>query len=343
MKIYGITIQPLSPFGTPLKGDTLFGHFCWQVAEAPDLLTGGLDKWIDCYDSDPFALFSSAWPVLRRDNSTLYAIARPSGLLPDDETKLERRAKIQRYKLAQKQKWLLIDRDLRINVDANNLQSDTDLFSMFLENLEPVAAKPLRLLAKEQQKLCIPVTQAHNSINRLTMTTGSGEFAPFSHDNFQFVPGLQLIIFVAVNEEAMDAESLQTGFERIGSWGYGRDASTGLGRFSVVSVEEQSWPQADNDTTACYTLGPSVPQKETFVQCNATPFTRFGRHGSTLASSANPFKKPVVMADEGAVLYPAQSAQREIFAKSYIGTAVRDVSAAHPRTVVQGYSLYLPC
>lgn len=340
MKIYGITIQPLSPFGTPLKGDTLFGHFCWQAAEDADLLKGGLDKWIDCYDSDPFAVFSSACPVLMRNAETVYAVNRPSGLQPDDEAKLDRREKVKRNKLAKKQKWLLLNQDLKINMDADNLQSDTDLFNLFLKNLDAVDAKQLRLLAKKEQKLCVPVTRAHNSINRLTMTTGSGEFAPFSHDNFQFLPGLQLMIFVAVNEEAMDAQSLQTGFERIGSWGYGRDASTGLGRFSVVSVEEQSWPQADNDTTACYTLAPSVPQKETFVKRNATPFTRFGRHGSTLASSTNPFKNPVIMADEGAVLYPVA---RGIFAKPYIGTAVKNVSAVAPQTVVQGYSLYLPC
>ncbi len=340
MKIYGITIQPLSPFGTPLKGDTLFGHYCWQAAEDQNLLTGGLDKWIDCYESDPFAVFSSAWPVLTRDNKTAYTVNRPSGLLPDDETKLERREQVKRNKIIKKQKWLLIEQDLIVNMDAKNLQSDTDLFDLFLQNLAPVDAKPLRLLAKEQKKLCVPVTQAHNSINRLTMTTGSGAFTPFSHDNFQFLPGLKLIVFVAVNEDAMDAERLQTGFERIGSWGYGRDASTGLGRFSVISVDEQSWPQANDDATACYTLGPSVPQKETFVKCNATPFTRFGRHGSTLASSANPFKKPVIMADEGAVLYPIA---RETFKKPYIGTAITNVSAVAPRTVVQGYSLYLPC
>ncbi len=340
MKFYGITIQPLSQFGTPLKGDTLFGHFCWQAAEDSNLLTGGLDKWIDCYHSNPFAVFSSAWPVLTRDNKTVYAVSRPSGLQSGDDAKLERREKIKRNKIAKKQKWLLINQDLRINMDAANLQSDTELFDLFLQNLDSVDAKPLRLLAKEQQKLCVPVTQAHNSINRLTMTTGSGEFAPYSHDNFQFLPGLQLIIFVAVNEEATTIEKVRTGFERIGSWGYGRDATTGLGRFSVVSVDEQSWPQADTDAIACYTLGPSVPEKETFVQCHAAPFTRFGRHGSVLASSANPFKKPVLMADEGAVLYPVD---KETFNKPYIGTAVHNVSVADPRTVVQGYSLYLPC
>ncbi len=340
MKIYGVTIKPTSPFGTPLKGDTLFGHFCWQAAEDPDLLEDGLDKWIDCYSNNPFAVFSSAWPVLQHNCEQVYAIARPAGLKTDDNSKRTRREKILHNKTAKKKRWLLIDPSLKIKMVDEQLKSDTDLFDLFLESRETADTKSLRLLAKDQKKLCIPVTQAHNSINRLTMTTGSGEFAPFSHDNFQFLPGLSLIIFVAVNEQALDAAKLQTGFERIGSWGYGRDASTGLGRFTVESVKEQAWPEADDAATGCCTLGPSVPQKETFVSCYGTPFTRFGRHGATLASSPIPFKNPVIMADEGAVLYPIN---RETFATPYIGTAGKNISAIDPRTVMQGYSLYLPC
>jgi len=340
MKIYGITIKPTSPFGTSLKGDTIFGHFCWQAAEDSDLLAGGLDKWIDCYSDKPFAVFSSAWPALQLDGQQVYAIARPSGLQVADNSKRSRREKILRNKAAKKKKWLLIDSSMHIKMVDERLKSDTDLFDLFLQTQELADARPLRLLAKDQKKLSVPVTQAHNTINRLTMTTGSGEFAPFSHDNFQFLPGLSLVIFVGVDEDALDAEKLQTGFERIGSWGYGRDASAGLGRFTVDSVREQVWRTADDSATGCCTLGPSVPQKETFVRCHAAPFTRFGRHGAALASAGNPFKNPVIMADEGAVLYPVN---RETFAVPYVGTAVKNISAADPRTVMQGYSLYLPC
>ena len=340
MKIYGITIQPTAPFGTPLKGDTLFGHFCWQVAEDPGLLTGGLDKWIDCYAETPFAVFSSAWPILQQQGKPAYAVARPSGIPVEGKDKMSRREKVAYHKQVKKQKWLLLDSSMHIHMVEEQLKSDTDLFGLFLESLEETEAKPLRLLARDQQKLCVPVTQAHNSINRLTMSTGSGAFAPFTHDNFQFLPGLSLIIFAAVDEQAIDVSQLQRGFERIGSWGYGRDASAGLGRFTVGSGKEQVWPEADVTSTGCYTLGPCVPQKETFVRCHAIPFTRFGRHGAALATSKNPFKKPVIMADEGAVLYPVS---RDIFANPCIGTAVKNVSAVDKRTVVQGYSLYLPC
>ncbi len=340
MKIYGITIKPTSSFGTPLKGDTIFGHFCWQTAEDQTLLNHGLDYWIEQYGETPFAVFSSAWPVLQQAEELMYAIARPAGLEPDTKEKLSRRDKILRNKADKKRKWLLVDTSMQVKLTEEHLKSDANLFEIFLQSRKPADVKPLRLLGKDQQKICTPVTQAHNSINRLTMTTGSGEFAPFSHDNFQYLPGLSLIIFVAVNEQALNADQLQIAFERIGNWGYGRDASAGLGRFTVESVREQPWPTTDSSATACYTLGPSVPQKDSFDPCYATPFTRFGRHGSALACSANPFKKPVIMADEGALLFPTD---RKIFAFPYIGSAVKNVSAADERTVAQGYSLYLPC
>ena len=57
MKLYEIIIKPESGFGTPLKGDTIFGHFCWQAVYNPDLLNGGFDKRIACYGQRPFAVF----------------------------------------------------------------------------------------------------------------------------------------------------------------------------------------------------------------------------------------------------------------------------------------------
>jgi len=57
VKLYEITIRPVSGFGTPLKGDTLFGHFCWQAAYDASILNGGLNQWIACYAEKPCAVF----------------------------------------------------------------------------------------------------------------------------------------------------------------------------------------------------------------------------------------------------------------------------------------------
>ena len=307
------------------------------------MLNNGLDHWIARYGDAPFAVFSSAWPVFQEAEGMQIAVTRPAGLIPAPTAGTEetnRRDRILKSKADKKSKWLLLDASLQVNICADRLKSDTALFEMFLKSQKSGDVASLKLLGKQHQKILATVVQPHNSINRLASSTTGGEFAPFSHDNLQYLPGLSLLIFVAINEDALCVEQLQRGLERIGTWGYGRDASAGLGRFTVESVKEFIWPKADEMTSGCWTLGPSVPQKKTFVRCHATPFTRFGKHGSSLATSVHPYKKPVVMADDGAVLYPVD---RTIFNAPYIGTAITDVSLVDKRTVVQGYSLYLPC
>ena len=339
MKIYAITITPQSPFGTPLKGDTLFGQFCWQAAEDNALLTDGLDAWLSRYDETPFAIFSTAWPVIAEQDSTWIAVPRPP--LPDIRPKpVNRREKILRHKDDKKKKWLLLDATLTIDMQEERLKTDHELFEMFLASQDQKTAATLDELEGEQRRLAVPVTRMHNTINRLSHTTGTGMFAPYSHENHQYLPGLNLVVFAAVDEKALDADRLKAGFDRMGAWGFGRDASTGLGRFSVNQVRALDWPVAQKNHNACYTLGPCVPQKKTFARRQATPFTRFGKHGVALASK-NPFKQPVVMADEGALLYPAQ--RQQVFSRPWTGTAIRGISVSDKRTVMQGYSLYLPC
>jgi len=46
------------------------------------------------------------------------------------------------------------------------------------------------------------------------------------------------------------------------------------------------------------------------------------------------------MADEGAVLIPEN--MDNVLKLPYVGTAINGISKAEPRTVTQGYSLYIP-
>ena len=147
-----------------------------------------------------------------------------------------------------------------------------------------------------------------------------------------------LAVFVLFNEEATDIERIKAAFVNIGEWGFGRDASAGLGRFQVVGVQEMEMPQ--DKKSSCYTLSPCVPEKNGYKNSWFTPFTRFGKHGAALIHKRKPFKNPVVMADEGAIFTPKHP---EMFENPYIGSAVTNLSKADERTVMQGYAIYLPC
>lgn len=339
MKIYAVTIKPDSAFGTSLKGDTIFGHFCWQAVLDATILQNGFDHWLDLYPENPFAVFSSAWPKLvNSEKKEFYCLPKPA--MPSAPAEgMTRQDRVKQRKKAKKQKWLVVEHDsLQDDLAGCPSINDRELFERHLDSLPLEQKRSLQFLPVSHRKPIITATQAHNSIDRLTMTTGRG-FDPFSMDNFYYLPGLELVIFVGVNEDALSKEQLQKGLAQIGQCGFGRDASTGLGRFSISGeIKELSWPGLAADQ-GCYTLAPCVPMKENFQEQFSLPFTRFGRHGGHLVLSGKPFKNPVVMADEGAVFMPKTDCMPLL---PFIGQAVTDLSLAEKRTVAQGYSLYLP-
>ncbi|MBF0226063.1 MAG: hypothetical protein HQK76_11460 [Desulfobacterales bacterium] len=338
MKFYEITIKPTSGFGTPIKGDTLFGHFCWQAANNDSLLNGKFEDYISIYCQKPFAIFSSAFPKIEFPE-TCYVLKRPDMPEPlkksKDENNINLQEKIKKFeqrKQDKKKKWMVVKKSLTINPAKAEFISDKELFE---KQLDP---KIHRIGKEHPEKFMISFSQPHNTINRLTNTTGTGMFAPYIKDNFYYLNDIKLAIFVLIDESAIDIEKIAKGLERIGKWGYGRDASTGLGKFSIESKTELTFPDTKN-FNACYSLSPCVPEKDCFSISYFSPFVRFGKHGDILSNSKNPFKNPVIMADEGSVFKPIN---KDFFNKPYLGRAVQGVSKSMEETVVQGYSPYLP-
>ena len=337
MELYAITIRPESPFGTPLKGDTIFGAFCWQAAEDPSILEGGLDYWIDIYADRPFAVFSSVWPRIV-GHAIQYAVRRPEIPLKwfGDEGSADLSERLEKRKQNKARRWLLLEEDLKVIPSWDHLVNEKELTRLLWNSL-PDGNK--RMLGPgPPEKFLIPARQQHNTINRQTNTTGEGIFAPYTTTNLWFLPGMELVLFVAIDEGATDIEKIQKGLSRMGAWGFGRDASTGLGRFSFLRSDRIGFPDT-SEADACLTLGPCVPRPEEYKDIWFLPFTRFGRHGASLMHAGRPFKNPIVMADEGAVLLPKE---RSSFKKPYLGSAVTGISKAQREAVTQGYTIYLP-
>lgn len=337
MKFYEITITPTSPFGTLLKGDTLFGHFCWQVVHDPELVKGGLAAQLECYENSPFVVFSSAFPKTEQKN-TQYFLPRPEAvsLVREPVTAKSRKQRLLEGKALKKKPWMALD---NLNtIELANVQ--------FLTG-EEVAIRvygdrhldlPPGLAINNARDIISTISQPHNTINRQTGTTGPGLFAPYSRENQYYIPGTTLAIFLLLDESSTDIQRVCKGLERIGTWGFGRDASTGMGRFTVNASSEIPLPLLDT-ANACYTLAPSVPPEDVFTQTFFTPFVRFGKHGDRLATGKVPFKRPVVMADEGGVFIPDTGKR---YTTPWLGNCVADVSYAERTAVAQGYSPWLP-
>lgn len=339
MKTYEITIRPLSGFGTPLKGDTLFGHICWQAVYDESLFGKSIDKLLADYEGNPFIVVSSAYPKLGNH----YALKRPD--LPLDSLfDFEGMGKpdiIGKRKEYKSRKWMLIEQCHRINsIKSNDLyKSDKELFNLLKESYPDDSQREFR--KKGITSYTIDFSQPHNTINRLTGTTGEGGFAPFAVDQKVYLPQSELSVFVGI-ADGIDNAQVKKAFQQIGDYGFGKDASTGLGKFKVGNIAEIDLTALGSDKpNACYTLSPSVPNKGMFSKMFFSPFTRFGRHGDVLAKSKNPFKNPVIMADEGGVFVFVPK-ERDLLRRSYIGRAIKNVSLTETNAVVQGYSLYIP-
>ncbi len=340
MKIYEITIKPLTAFGTPLKGDTIFGHICWQAAYDEKLFGMPLKDLIADYQSNPFAVFSSAFPTFYIGTECYYVLRTPA--LPVDEIfdlPAEKSEIIEKRKEYKAKRWMILKKKKRFeSFKTLEFLDDSELFEKMKGDLSLETRRQLR--REGTRRYISSFLQYHNTINRLTGTTGEDPFAPFSVEQSVFCPETELTIFAGIDETRINIQQLRDGLERVGSFGFGRDASTGLGRFDLAEDGEiDLLTMGSTQPNACYTLSPCVPEDDTFEEVFFTPFTRYGRHGDVLAKSANPFKNPVIMADEGAIFKPKTET---VFGKPYIGIAVTNLSKAEPNTVAQGYSLYIP-
>ncbi len=323
MKFLEIIIEPLSAFGTPLKGDTIFGHFFWQLIYDPKLINGELSRLKETYGHEPFVVFSSAFPRLKEG----WLMPRPSLPLKYFQTGSSQNCfeTLSKRKEEKKKKWMLV-KELKIDLKNTKFLNDTQAAELLRQEIGAYFA------AQEIKSFTKRLAQPHNAINRATFTTGEG-FAPYQLENLWFLPGMKLSVFVLFNEKVLSLEGIKTSFKRIGQMGFGRDASSGLGRFRVNSLKEHSLPpQAE----ILYTLSPFVPRKGEYKRLWYQPFVRFGRHGSWLVLTGKPFKNPMLMADEGAVVKCKEPKG------PYLGRALTGLSKAEGDTLGQGYSIVLP-
>ena len=329
MKFAEIVIHPLAAFSTPLKGDTIFGHFCWQLAYDPTLANGSLSELLSGYYEFPFVVFSSAFPRFQWEGKTAWFIPKPA--LPSHffgRRKGDCFETVSQRKENKRKRWMILQEEMEICLNTEYF-TDREAFELLRKALPEDERFPF-----PENPLSFHITQAqpHNSINRLTFTTGEG-FAPYQLENLWYFPGLRLSIFCLFREEAINLSGLENAFRRMGKMGFGRDASWGLGRFFVEAVRELPLPKQAKDL---YALAPFVPNEDELEDIWYHPFVRFGKHGGPLALSDNPFKEPVLMADEGAVLRLKNSSG------PYIGQAIGNISKILSETVMQGYSIVLP-
>lgn len=304
MPRYRLTIEPLTGFATPLKGDTLFGQLCWRLRHQHG--NNALNAYLEGYTTgQPFLVVSDAMPHGYWPRPTL-----PAHLMGFDMSRADER------KAAKRLVWM---------PEAATGQP----LSQWHNALLATAATGATRRTQEQ---------SHNTLNRLTGATGTGAFAPYSRTLEQFAAGTQLDIY-AVIDTRLSADTLAAVMEQCGQIGFGKEASTGLGKFRLVDCVALPSPSL---STHWLTLGPSVPASSDYdaVRCFYSVTTRFGKHGDAAVLSGQPFKNPVVMAQTGALLTLHAPVALDIAGIGLGGQG--ELSRALPETVHQGYAPVVP-
>ena len=308
MQTLRFTLCPQTAFGTPLAGDTLFGQLCWVLRRrwGEDWLKERLAGYTD---GSPFLVMSDAFP-----QGFLPLPVVPSSYWSKNE--IDR-------KTLKKKRWLSVE---EFGADFCCWQS-----------LAHSDAEAVKKIIGNEQSLAEVHAQAHNTINRATGTTGENRFAPYTQTQYWFCPGMRLDLYAVIDETRITIEELSTALKGMGQSGYGRDASIGLGKFTIErDAAFTGLPHAAN-ANALLTLAPSAPQGLGFDAEKSFyhPLTRFGRHGDMAVHSKNPFKRPLLLAKTGSVFAFSENRPE---APSCIGQGLSDVSTSQPETVAQGYA-----
>lgn len=300
MGLIRFRLTPLSYFHTPMKGDTLFGQLCWTIRNHLGEKT--LSELLAGYtEGKPAFIVSDALPAGFMPRPA--APARVFGFARNDP---------QNRKQTKRLRWQPVDQLNR-----------------------PVAQWSQTLTTGEADFSRTQV-RTHNSLNRLTLTTGKGAgFSPFDRTETWYRPGETLDVYLW-SDGRLNADTLYSLLILIGETGFGKEASTGAGRFNVAPGEHLSFEPTGY--RHFLTLGPCAPQGLAWhsAECYYNTFVRFGRHGDQAVHCGKPFKNPVLLADTGALLCPVKPP-----AKPWLGQGLIGVSPALPETVHQGYSIAL--
>ncbi len=169
--------------------------------------------------------------------------------------------------------------------------------------------------------------KVRNSLNRVTFSTGGEGFDPFSLEEITFL--YQPVIYVLFDEASFDEEEIEKRLNHIGKNGFGKKGSIGKGHFSAKIDEDfKGFDEVQSDYYL--TLSPTILNKQPHIKkAYYNTFNRFGKSHS----SSTPFKKPLLMADSGAVIKLEEK-------RSYIGRGIEN--GINTQSLVQGYSILVP-
>lgn len=291
--LHRFVLQPLSPWGTPLRGDTLYGLILFRIGEEE-----GVEKLRQTLaafrENRPPFIVSSAMP----ENTLFAPVLAPAfretfrkwmdeGAFCDKAgKKLELREALGIYKKFRKTSYI----PLTVWQKHAGKLSVRGLFASFCKGKwgEEVGDS-------QEQPFSKSGVEPHVTIAR---NTGSAlEGGLFADTLTYFRAGAKLHLYA----ESAEPDRLLRYLERIGDLGFGKNSSTGKGRFAVQ--QDTGFNPAGLPGTGSHRLmlSPCAAVDMSDLAGNYTIEVKRGKAAPHIAGG-NPFKNPFLSVREGAVL-----------------------------------------
>ena len=289
MELYKVTIKLESSLVTPLKGDTIWGHIVWGIAnhEGEDAVNSFLNE---CKSNEPSFIVSSAFPHNMLCKPIPPVQKRQKEMTP---------AKYAEIKKNKKSIYTNALQYLNVQADTNEIL----------------------------KKTFVSAEITHNTMNRFSNTVYDGGLFSVSE---QWPTIKWFDIYIVSSYEIDRVKQLVVwAFEN----GYGADASTGKGKITVTEEPEKITPKCNSNLYMA--LGPFVlPENSEISDLKADTFIRTGKIGGTFANYLQPWKKTVVLFNEGAVFMSEKP-------MSFIGKLLTDIHS-DSRICQSGFAPVIP-
>ena len=305
MKLFRLELKIISPPGTPWQSDTLFGHICWQIVQREG--ESALNTFLE--------------PFIRGEPPFVLSDGFPQGCLPVPlpkpfEGDVKDLDEYQERKKAKKLKYCLKEDFLSLR------EGKADIITL----LGKYHKSPIPDWKREEM--------LHASIDRNTGTT-SGEGNLFSSEVIYTddSAGANIIDIYLLCQPEWEQRAIEL-VEMVAETGYGKDKSVGSGHFALDEYfEADDLLQLDNPS-GFVTLSSYVPGVEDPVEGRWKLRAKYGKL-SEGAGNGNPFKRPLIQIEPGAVFACSKF-------NPYYGTMVQNIAPGMPRAVQCGYTIALP-
>lgn len=320
MPIYKIDFKLNSSIRSKFQADTIFGHICWAYRYLYS--EEKLIQWLNNF----------------KDSPTLISNAFPKGFVP--------KPILPPLPINILDELMKSESDQQAGTDTSIVKKHKKIDFIredwFYENRQNLNSKKLfQHLNKIVKETKLPENKmalvTHNRFNRLTGKADIGGLFDTEEDFFVMENGRHVKFWFFLKSETMQEKQIKEIMNFISSTGYGADKSVGKGNIEIEKICQEEIPPIDRQN-AFVSFSNFIPANSSELDGYYKTFTKFGKLGGDFASGGNPFKKPVIMLEAGALVKI-----KEFEANKYFGRLQPGVHSNTDINIVQyGYAFPVP-